>query len=207
MVHGVPKSRTWLSAAQPNTLWDRKAWTIVSRRFRSPWYTMEWGLEDRLFLLLLLLLLRHFTRVWLCATRLWDSPGKNTGVGCHFLLRSLLNHRLRLCTSLLNLEAERVCQQRPAERSSSKDGPSHSYPACQGSALGPDSGCGSGSSGFSCLFAHKEAMETMVTKSADLHNSYTFHNIIRNYNSDLSTSWTYRNSTRFHWENDFPKLH
>ena len=50
------------------------------------------------FLLLLLLLLSHF-RVWLFScvrphrrqpTRLphpWDSPGKNTGVGCHFLLQ------------------------------------------------------------------------------------------------------------------------
>ena len=44
--------------------------------------------------LLLLLLLSRFSRVQLCAThrrqptRLphpWDSPGKNTGVGCHFL--------------------------------------------------------------------------------------------------------------------------
>ena len=43
---------------------------------------------------MLLLLLRHFSRVRLCAphrqqpTRLrrpWDSPGKNTGVGCQFL--------------------------------------------------------------------------------------------------------------------------
>ena len=44
------------------------------------------------------LLLSHFSRVRLCAThrrqapgtRLphpWDSPGKNTGVGCHFLLQ------------------------------------------------------------------------------------------------------------------------
>ena len=45
---------------------------------------------------LLLLLLSHFSRVRLCvipqtaATRLhrpWDSPDKNTGVGCHFLLQ------------------------------------------------------------------------------------------------------------------------
>ena len=45
----------------------------------------------------MLLLLRHFSHVWLCVqphrrqpTRLphpWDSPGKNTGVGCHFLLQ------------------------------------------------------------------------------------------------------------------------
>ena len=49
-------------------------------------------------LLLLLLLLSHFSRVRLCvipqmaATRLphpWDSPGKNTGVGCHFLLQCM----------------------------------------------------------------------------------------------------------------------
>ena len=46
--------------------------------------------------LLLLLLLSCFSRVRLCAThrwqttrlpRPWDSPGKNTGVGCHFLLQ------------------------------------------------------------------------------------------------------------------------
>ena len=48
--------------------------------------------------LLLLLLLSHFSHVPLCAphrqqpTRLphlWDSPGKNTGVGCHFLLQCM----------------------------------------------------------------------------------------------------------------------
>ena len=48
--------------------------------------------------LLLLLLLSCFSRVRLCATprwqptRLrhpWDSPGKNTGVGCHFLLQCM----------------------------------------------------------------------------------------------------------------------
>ena len=49
-------------------------------------------------LLLLLLLLHRFSRVQLCATpetaahqasRPWDSPGKNTGVGCHFLLQCM----------------------------------------------------------------------------------------------------------------------
>jgi len=48
--------------------------------------------------MLLLLLLSHFSRVRLCATRRrqptrlphpWDSPGKNTGVGCHFLLQCM----------------------------------------------------------------------------------------------------------------------
>ena len=46
----------------------------------------------------LLLLLSRFSRVQLCATpwtsahqapRPWDSPGKNTGVGCHFLLQCM----------------------------------------------------------------------------------------------------------------------
>ena len=47
--------------------------------------------------LLLLLLLSRFSRVRLCETpqtaahqaphHPWDSPGKNTGVGCHFLLQ------------------------------------------------------------------------------------------------------------------------
>ena len=49
-------------------------------------------------LLLLLLLLSCFRCVqlfatpWTAATRLprpWDSPGKNTGVGCHFLLQCM----------------------------------------------------------------------------------------------------------------------
>ena len=48
--------------------------------------------------LLLLLLPCRFSRVRLCATpqtaahqasRPWDSPGKNTGVGCHFLLQCM----------------------------------------------------------------------------------------------------------------------
>ena len=47
---------------------------------------------------MLLLLLSRFSRVQLCATpetaahrlpRPWDSPGKNTGVGCHFLLQCM----------------------------------------------------------------------------------------------------------------------
>ena len=45
-----------------------------------------------------LLLLSRFSRVRLCAPhglqptglpRPWDSPGKNTGVGCHFLLQCM----------------------------------------------------------------------------------------------------------------------
>ena len=46
----------------------------------------------------ILLLLSRFSRVRLCMTpqmaahqapRPWDSPGKNTGVGCHFLLQCM----------------------------------------------------------------------------------------------------------------------
>ena len=45
-----------------------------------------------------LLLLSRFSRVWLCVTHRWqptrlpspwDSPGKNTGVCCHFLLQCM----------------------------------------------------------------------------------------------------------------------
>ena len=59
---------------------------IVSRHFSN----------FPLSLLPLLLLLSRFSRVQLCVTpqtaahqasRPWDSPGKNTGVGCHFLLQ------------------------------------------------------------------------------------------------------------------------
>ena len=46
----------------------------------------------------MLLLLSRFSRIRLCATprpeapeapRPWDSPGKNTGVGCHVLLQCM----------------------------------------------------------------------------------------------------------------------
>ena len=57
----------------------------------------DWNVHTSL---LLLLLLSRFSCVRLCAsqthrwqpTRLphpWDSPGKNTGVGCHFLLQGM----------------------------------------------------------------------------------------------------------------------
>ena len=55
------------------------------------------NLESVIFCMLLLLLSR-FSRVQLCATQWtaahqaphpWDSPGKNTGVGCHFLLQCM----------------------------------------------------------------------------------------------------------------------
>ena len=63
-----------------------------------------------------LLLLSHFSHVWLCATpktkptrlrRLWDSPGKNTGVGCHFLLQCMKvkseSEVIQLCLTVSDL--------------------------------------------------------------------------------------------------------
>ena len=64
---------------------------------------------------LLLLLLSRFSRVRLCATPEtaahqarcpWDSPGKNTGVGCHFLLQCMKvkseSEVAQLCPTLSN---------------------------------------------------------------------------------------------------------
>ena len=54
--------------------------------------------QEEYSLMLCYAMLNHFSRVRLCvtpqtaATRLprpWDSPGKNTGVGCHFLLQCM----------------------------------------------------------------------------------------------------------------------
>ena len=69
----------------------------------------------RVYQLLLLLLLSRFSCVRLCAThrrqptRLpspWDSPGKNTGVGCHFLLQCMKmkseSEVAQLCPTLSN---------------------------------------------------------------------------------------------------------
>ena len=63
--------------------------------------------------MLLLLLLSCFSHVRLCAphrrqpTRLpcpWDSPGKNTGVGCHFLLQCMkVNSDSEVAQSCLNI--------------------------------------------------------------------------------------------------------
>ena len=57
----------------------------------------------------LLLLLSQFSCVRLCVTPLtaahqaphpWDSPGKNTGVGCHFLLQCVKVKSLSKCPTL-----------------------------------------------------------------------------------------------------------
>ena len=60
----------------------------------------------------MLLILSRFSRVWLHRqqptrlTRPWDSPGKNTGVGCHFLLQCMKvksqSEVAHLCPALSN---------------------------------------------------------------------------------------------------------
>ena len=76
---------------------------IESKEKLSRWYI---GIDIRL---LLLLLLSRFSRVRLCATpqtaahqasRPWDSPGKNTGVGCHCLLQCVKVKSLQSCPTL-----------------------------------------------------------------------------------------------------------
>ena len=75
-------------------MWNLKQWykwTYLKKQKKSQRHRKQ-------IRLLLLLLLSHFNRVWLCATRRgqptrlphpWESPGKNTGVGCHFLLQCM----------------------------------------------------------------------------------------------------------------------
>ena len=49
--------------------------------------------QTKMLPIIVVLLLSHFSRIWLCVTpwtaahHPWDSPGKNTAVGCHFLLQ------------------------------------------------------------------------------------------------------------------------
>ena len=72
---------------------------------------MLWDTDNTL--LLLLLLLSHFSHVQPCVTHrqqptrllcLWDSPGKNTGVGCHFLLQCMgVNSESEVAQSCLTL--------------------------------------------------------------------------------------------------------
>jgi len=75
-------------------LWSpcTKFWREQLRLFKDP--LCGWDLQVPM----LLLLLSCVSRVRLCATpetaahrlpRPWDSPGKNTGVGCHFLLQCM----------------------------------------------------------------------------------------------------------------------
>ena len=72
------------------------SWTKILHQECLPKCYLQKIMEIRCPIILLLLLLSHFSRVRLCVTpktaahqapRPWDSPGKNTGVGCHFPLQ------------------------------------------------------------------------------------------------------------------------
>ena len=73
--------------------------------------------------MLLLLLLSRFSRVRLCATpqtaahqapRPWDSPGKNTAVGCHFLLQCMkVKSESEVAQSCLTLSDPTAAHQAP----------------------------------------------------------------------------------------------
>ena len=106
VTHGVSKSWTWLSN------WIELNWCFPPTGNPSlyDWVpTRCQGLANILICIIsfnpenycydnVLLLLSRLSRVWLCAThrhqptRLpcpWDFPGKNTGVGCHYLLQCM----------------------------------------------------------------------------------------------------------------------
>ena len=76
---------------------DEQHWTHSPLLFFVPHFGYVLLLSE-LHFFHLVMLLSHFSRVWLCASpqmaapRLpcpWDSPGKNTEVGCHFLLQCM----------------------------------------------------------------------------------------------------------------------
>ena len=96
-IHQLPSSFCWIS--QPLHLFR-----IYYVKGQYIWCFVHWLLNYKKVLLwelinlILLLLLSRFSRVQLCATpsmqptRLpcpWDSPGKNTGVSCHFRLQCM----------------------------------------------------------------------------------------------------------------------
>ena len=93
-VYGVTQGRTRLKRLSSSSCWDS---LCDLHQQQHQWHHRFHGLYS-----LLLLLLSRFSRVQLCATpetaatRLphpWDSPGKNTGVGCHFLLQCMKEKR------------------------------------------------------------------------------------------------------------------
>ena len=98
---GFPRQEYWsgLSFPPPGHFPDPgiKPKCLASLSLTGGFFT-TWAIWEALCRCLLLLLLSRFSRVWPCATpetaahqapRPWDSPGKNTGVGCHFLLQCM----------------------------------------------------------------------------------------------------------------------
>ena len=102
---GFPRQEYWsgLPCPPPGDLPDPgiKPASIMSPALEGRFFTTSatWEAQTIGCALILegyLLLLSHFSHVRLCVTpqtaahqapRPWDSPGKNTGVGCHFLLQ------------------------------------------------------------------------------------------------------------------------
>ena len=108
-------ARTWKQPKCPSAEeWIRKQWYIYTMEYYSAikkntfesvlmrWMKLESIIQSEVSqkgkhqYSMLLLLLSCFSHVRLCATpettrlpRPWDSPGKNTGVGCHFLLQCM----------------------------------------------------------------------------------------------------------------------
>ena len=109
-------ARTWKQPRCPSAdEWIRKLWYIYTMECDSAikkntfesvlmrWMKLEPIIQSEVSqkeihqYSMLLLLLSRFSHVRICATpwqpsRLpcpWDSPGKNTGVGCHFLLQCM----------------------------------------------------------------------------------------------------------------------
>ena len=84
-----------LSSSFLTNIWCSKCIFVTTNSSATTNMTISLECPTSAWLLLLLLLLSRVSRVRLCRpqpTRLrhpWDSPGKNTGVGCHFLLQCM----------------------------------------------------------------------------------------------------------------------
>ena len=94
-VYGIQKEMIQMNLQRRKRLTDLENKLIVTRGRGKDGMKGQLGCLESMCALLLL---SHFSRVRLCATpqmeaqqapHPWDSPGKNTGVGCHFLLQCM----------------------------------------------------------------------------------------------------------------------
>ena len=103
-VHGVAMSQTWLSDQTELNWMKLRRKGLVEWKNIWIWGWVWFSLSFLIYVILekscyvLLLLLSCLSRVRLCATHRrqptklpcpWESPGKNTGVGCHCLLQCM----------------------------------------------------------------------------------------------------------------------